>query len=155
MKFEWGLSLKLIMARRLNFGRTFGLKKNKLKRPFPRLYNYYRDKEAMVSDCWDGEEWSINFRRSFGEEEVKEWEALLQELYRYQLGEEGDQVHWKFEKSGLYMTKSMYRLLSFEGVVSKRLQKLRKNKMPMKLKDFLWLAFQNRLETGEALKRKN
>ena len=26
MKFEWGLSLKLIMARRQNFGRTFGLK---------------------------------------------------------------------------------------------------------------------------------
>jgi hypothetical protein len=53
------------------------------------------------------------------------------------------------------MTKSMYRLLSFEGVVSKRLQKLWKNKMPMKLKVFLWLAFQNRLETGEAFKRKN
>ena len=64
-------------------------------------------------------------------------------------------MHWKFEKSGLYTTKSMYRLLPFEGVVSKRLQKLRKNKMPMKLKDFLWLAFQNRLETGEALKGKN
>ena len=62
-------------------------------------------------------------------------------------------MHWKFEKSGLYTTKSMYRLLPFEGVVSKRLQKLRKNKMPMKLKVFLWLALQNRLQTGEALKR--
>ena len=129
--------------------------RQQLKEVFPRLYSCCRDKDAMVSDYWDGEEWSINFRRSFGEEEVKEWEALLQELYRYQLGEEADQVHWKFEKSGLYMTKSMYRLLSFEGVVSKRLQKLWKNKMPMKLKDFLWLAFQNRLETGEALKGKN
>ena len=150
-----GAVFKVNDGKKTKFWENIWIKKTKLKRPFPRLYNYYRDKEAMVSDCWDGEEWSINFRRSFGEEEVKEWEALLQELYRYQLWEEGDQVHWKFEKSGLYTTKSMYRLLPFEGVVSKRLQKLWKNKMPMKLKDFLWLAFQNRLETGEALKGKN
>lgn len=40
----------------------------------------------MVSDCWDGEEWYIDFRWSFGEEEMKEWEDLLGDLDRYQMG---------------------------------------------------------------------
>ena len=49
----------------------------------------------------------------------------------------------------------MYRLLSFNGFKNGRLKKLWKNKMPLKLKVFLWLAFQDRLQTGSALKRKH
>ena len=56
------------------------------------------NKDAMVSDCWDGEDWSVNFRRSFvcvcvwGE--LIELEDLLDELDRHQLGEGEDDVHW-------------------------------------------------------------
>ena len=31
------------------------------------------DREVLVSECWDGAELSIEFRRSFGEEELSEW----------------------------------------------------------------------------------
>lgn len=63
-------------------------------------------------------------------------------------------VKWKLEKSEIYSTKSMYMLLSLRGVTSKRLGKMWKSKIPLKLKVFLWLAFQNHLQSGEALKKK-
>ena len=89
MKFERGAVFKVNNGEKTKFWENIWIKDTKLKEVFPRLYNCCRDKDAMVCDCWDGEEWSINFRRSFGEEEVKEWEALLKELNRYQMGEEG------------------------------------------------------------------
>ena len=49
----------------------------------------------------------------------------------------------------------MYRLLSYTGFNNRRLKKLWKNKMPLKLKVFLWLAFQDRLQTGVVLKKRN
>lgn len=71
------------------------------------------------------------------------------ELDHVQLNEGEDLVKWKLEKSGAYTTKSM--LKDFN---SKQLKKLWKNKMPMKLKVFIWLAFQDKLQTGMALKKR-
>ena len=42
----------------------------------------------------------------------------------------------------------------FRGVLSKRLDKLWKSKLPMKLKIFMWLAMHERLQTGVALTKK-
>ena len=72
MKFEQGAVFKVNNGEKTKFQENIWIKDTKLKEAFPRLYNCFRDKEAMVSDCWDREEWSINLRRSFGEEEVKE-----------------------------------------------------------------------------------
>lgn len=49
----------------------------------------------------------------------------------------------------------MYRYLSFIGVTNARIKKLWQNKMPLKIKVSMWLALQDRLQTGMALKAKN
>jgi len=99
--------------------------------------------------------WNLKFRRSFGVEELREWESLMLKLDPVHLNGVRDSVGWKWEKSGSYTTKSMYRHLSSIVITSKYLKKLWKNKMPMKLKVFLWLGLQNKLQTGEALKKKD
>ena len=38
---------------------------------------------------------------------------------------------------------------SKKGVACNRVKKLRENKMPLKLKVFVWVAFQSKLQTGE------
>lgn len=73
---------------------------------------------------WNGGEWNIEFRRSFEEEELREWQSLIQDLNHLQLDEGKDGISWKLEKAGTYTTKSMYRLLSFGGINNKRLQKI-------------------------------
>ena len=83
-----------------------------LKEAFPKLYDCCDDKEILFHDCWNGEEWNLNFRRSFGLEEMREWENLMLELDHIQLNGDADTVRWKLEKSGSCSTKSMYRQLS-------------------------------------------
>ena len=61
---------------------------------------------------------------------------------------------WSFENSGQYTSKSMYRFLTYRGVVNRRMEKLWHTKLPLKLKIFMWLAIQGRLQTGVALKQK-
>ena len=142
-------------GKKTKFWENIWINDYKLCDKFPRLYASCENKEILVGDCWDNGNWNINFRRTFGHLEVKEWESLMLELANVQIGGDEDKVKWKMEKSGLYSTKSMYRLLSFEGVINKWLQKLWNNRTPTKLKVFLWLLFQNRLQSGEALKKKH
>jgi hypothetical protein len=60
-----------------------------LKLAFPRIYAYFPPKKknlcifteikkALVRECWGGEDWIFDFVRSFGMEEVTEWEWLLE-----------------------------------------------------------------------------
>lgn len=72
-----------------------------------------------------------------------------------QLNESRDKTSWMLEKSRKYTTKSMYRFLLHRGVVNKRMRRLWKNKMPMKVKVFMWLADQNRIQSREALGGRN
>ena len=65
-----------------------------------------------------------------------------------------DKPIWALEKSGKYTTKSMYRFFTFRGELDKRMSKLWKSKLPLKLKIFMWLTLQGRIQTGVALKRK-
>jgi hypothetical protein len=58
------------------------------------------------------------------------------------LNDAQDKMTWALEKSGKYTTKSMYRFLLHRGVVNTRMRRLWKNKMPMKVKVFMWLACQ-------------
>lgn len=67
------------------------------------------------------------------------------------LNDAQDKMTWALEKSGKYTTKSMYRFLLHRGVVNTRMRRLWKNKMPMKVKVFMWLASQNRIQSGELL----
>lgn len=55
----------------------------------------------------------------------------------------------------LKFTKSMYRSMMFMGVINKRMEKLWYNKAPMKIKVFMWMLIQHKLQTGVNMKKKN
>ena len=68
---------------------------------------------------------------------------------------EPDTPIWLLENFGTYTTKSNYRFLSYGGgVTNQRMRRLLASRLPLKLKIFLWLAIQGRLQTGVALKHK-
>jgi hypothetical protein len=65
----------------------------------------------------------------------------------------------KFEKTSSLSTNAHYTADQTSTKLTMRrnstsARKLRKNKMPLKIKIFLWLAFQDRLQTGTELKQK-
>lgn len=88
-----------------------------------------------------------------GQEEREAWTELKLDLNGVQLDiNSGDRVVWSLNKSGVFSVKSLYRFLSFGGVIHTRNQKIWKSKIPLKVKIFLWLAFQDRLQTTSQLK---
>ena len=126
-----------------------------LRLEFPRLYDYCYNKTSLVSDCWVDGEWRIDFRRSLDPSDLTQWDHLLRVLAQTSISDTEDKVRWALEKKGVFSTRSMYHFLSDRGVLNGRMQRLWKSKLPMKIKVFLWLAFQDRLPTGIVLKRRN
>ena len=154
-KFKWGATFKVGNGKNTLFWVDIWIQDKPLYQTFPRLYACCRKKDALVGDYWVNGEWDIGFKRPFGQAELSEWESLMSMLEGAQLSHHIDQVIWRLEKSGDYTTKSMYRLLSFSGLNNRTVKKLWKNRMPLKLKIFLWLAFQDRLQSGATLKKRH
>jgi hypothetical protein len=92
--------------------------------------------------------------KAFGDEDMKEWERLMDSLEDFWLSEEADKFVWLLDKSGNYTTRSMYRRLTFRGADNKRMQKPWKSILPNKIEVFVWLVTQDRLQTGVNLKKK-
>lgn len=59
-----------------------------------------------------------------------------------------DSFCWIFERTGVYTTRSMYRNIMFRGVNNRRMEKLLKSKIPMKIKVFMWMLIQDKLQNG-------
>lgn len=67
-------------GKKAKFWKDTWLQNTALKDKFPRLYSCCRDKQALVADCYDEGEWNPEFRRSFGGEEVAEWNDMSEIL---------------------------------------------------------------------------
>jgi len=98
--------------------------------------------------------WDLDLNRPLDENEYNEWSDIMELLETVQLQDHPDQVKWVYEKSGIFSTRSMYRLMTFRGVTNRRTKRLWGSRLPLKLKVFMWLADQDRLQTGVALKKK-
>jgi hypothetical protein len=122
---------------------------------FPTLYKICDSRRGLVGDCWEGDGWKISFKRHLGDSDFREWERLMDTLDDFRIGEK-DRFVWILHKSKNYSTRKwerlMYRRLTFRGITNKRMIKLWKSKLPNKLKVFVWLAAQDRLQTGVNLK---
>ena len=124
-----------------------------LKNVFPALYWAATKPLASVVENYDlqSHSWDVEFKRSFGFEEMAAWgelQELIQEIF---LSEEEDVVRWSLETKGEYSTKSLYRWLSYQGVSDVQLQRIWKLKVPMKIRIFLWQVIQDRLPTREQI----
>jgi hypothetical protein len=75
-------------------------------------------------------------------------------LFRYKTNEKADGVVWKWEKSGNFSVKSMYKHL-FTNDERDGNKQLWKAKIPLKVKIFMWLTLQDSILTKDnLLKRK-
>ena len=82
---------------------------------FSKLYGYCTNKKTTVDECFDSGEWKLDFYRSLDQNEIAQWDEMLDLLGGTALSDNQDTVRWALEKSGLYTTRSMYRVLSHRG----------------------------------------
>lgn len=119
----------------------------------PRLYNICEDPDVIIADCWD-RDWNIGFRRNLGLEEQEEWNLFLSITHGVSLDDQVDKVVWALEKNKCFTTKSLYRLLTFQGVRCNSSDLIWKANIPLKVKIFLWQMRHDRLQTNACLSRK-
>jgi hypothetical protein len=122
-----------------------------LKVQYPKLYDYSREKQCTVQECWRGGVNGLWNLRSLSLDEVEQWVDLVDLIQQVQLNEMADEVKWNFEKSGAYTTKSMYKFLLHSGVFNMQMEKVWKSKMRLKIKIFMWLTNHKRIQAGEFL----
>jgi hypothetical protein len=99
--------------------------------------------------------WSLSYRRKFGEVEMEEWKVLMSLLENVRLDDSRDMVCWKLERSGKFSTRSMYRFITFAGVIDVEMMEIWSAKIPLKVKIFLWMAWHDRIQTVQQLRRRN
>lgn len=94
----------------------------------------------------------MEFRRALSSEEILQWETMMTTIKDIRITEGADKVKLVLEKSGQYTTRSMYRMLAHRGDINYRMRKIWGCKLPLKLKVFMWLIMQIRLQTSVNLK---
>jgi len=96
----------------------------------------------------------IDFRRSLNDEEMVEWARLVELVNQTTLTEGRDVMKWVLEKRGNYTTRSLYKAMTFGGVKDPVLMRIWRCRIPLKIKFFLWMAFNDRIQAAVQLKKK-
>jgi hypothetical protein len=125
-----------------------------LKIQYPKLYKICHDQEISVQAA-AAMEWNLSYRRRFGDTEMKEWEELMTKLEEVNLTNSDDRVCWKLEQSGKYSTRSLYRFITFAGVIDVQMREIWNAKIPLKVQVFLWMAWHDRIQTVQQLRKRN
>lgn len=152
--FKWGGKSIVNNGRDTSFWEDVWVGEVPLKLLFPKIYEFCRDKKCSVAECWGNNECTMDLKRSLNLEEAAQWEALMDTIKDIQINRGADKVVWVLEKSGIYSTKSMYRMLAHRGVVNYQMRRVWESKLPLKIKIFLWQAIQDRLQTRVNLKER-
>jgi hypothetical protein len=95
----------------------------------------------------------LSFRRNFGIREEAEFEELTDLLALVQLPEVDDSSTWVFERSGTFTTSSLYKELTFTGFSDRWLVCMWKTKLPLKIIIFLCQVINDKIQSGEQLKK--
>jgi hypothetical protein len=97
---------------------------------------------------------NLSFRRRFGDRETLEWEELEECLNSVQLSEEVDTICWALTKNRQFSIASLYKHCASSGVIDVRMEEMWNARIPLKVRNFLWLVFQGRIQTTDNLSRK-
>jgi hypothetical protein len=80
--------------------------------------------------------------------EITEWNELQVLLGEVRMSSEEDEISWGLSELKVFTTNSLYKFLTTGGIRSSLACKIWKCKVPLKIKVFLWQAFQDRVQTA-------
>jgi hypothetical protein len=98
-KFKWRATFKMNNGANVLFWEDVWFRDTPLKIQYLKLYDYSREKQCTVQECWKGGvEWIVDFRRSLSLGEAEQWVELVDLIHQVQPNEMPDKVKWNFEK---------------------------------------------------------
>ena len=97
---------------------------------------------------------TVKFRRQFDYITLSEWNSILHFISSFSFTHSYDRLAWKWEVSGFFSVRSIYRILNFRGVCFPNPMIWWQLPLPYKIQIFMWLLARNRILTKHNLCRK-
>jgi hypothetical protein len=148
--FKLGAKFHLGSGERVLFWTDWWQGEGPLAIRFPRLFDICSCKTILVAQALPVSPATLQFRRSFGPEELEAWELLLHELLQAQLTTDVDQVKWALEPGGKFFVSSLYRKIN-QGPSLPREKLIWKAKLPLKIKIFLWQMAKGKMPANDQI----
>lgn len=145
-----GSSFKVGSGEKIRFWDDVWWQNCPLKIQVPNIYNICDQQDVISEVCRDGQ-WNLTFRRNFGELEITEWEQMLLIQSNLVLTTDKDEFIWALERNKKFITKSMYHALTCRGVIDLRMMDIWKAPIPSKIKHFMWLVVNDRIQSADQL----
>jgi hypothetical protein len=125
-----------------------------LKDRFPEIYDICIEQSVTVADA-AAMNWSFfSFRRWMTPDIALQIHGLTHIMAQTTLNNDPDKPFWKWTKVGNFSMKSVYDHLCGSGM-DRTFKNLSKNKIPLKIKIWLWMIWHNAIATKDNLLKRN
>ena len=152
--FQRGRVIQVISGRQTRFWQDCWVGECPLKTLFPNIFSIALHPDLDVCQAFSEGQWHVLFRRQLQGIYRLEWEQLQELLMDVHLGVGRDKMIWALEQSRKYTSGSLYRAITFGGVRDQQLMNVWKCNIPLKVKNFIWMAAHDRIQSGVQLKKK-
>lgn len=121
---------------------------------YPELYDICSNPNILLKEVIQSQGESVSFKRQFDEIMHTEWGDILQFISSMSFTHASDKLAWKWEMSGVFSVKSLYRFLNFGGVKVSHALLWWQIPVPHKIKVFMWLMTKNKILTKSNLRKR-
>ena len=95
------------------------------------------EKTSTIADLWDGNELKCTFRRTVGPALSRMWLEVVQIASTIEFSDNEDSLIWQFTSDGVYTSQSLYKIVSFRGVIPTFVPNIWELRIPTKVHFFL------------------
>jgi hypothetical protein len=152
--FKWGAVNTVNNGEGTFFWKDTWLGEVPLEIKYPRFFDICKDKDVLVNECYDEEDWSMEFQRPLLAEDLNMWEELQADLQEQVLRPERDVVLWSLDSSKNFTVNSLYKFRTDGGVRNNVLKTIWKCGLPLKIKIFLWQLYNRKVQAATVLKER-
>lgn len=112
---------------------------------FPQLYLKCVNQDILLTDVLNSQGHNVVFNDVLDGVELSEWNNLLFLLSQISFTHSVDQLAWRWDTTGLFSVKSLYKFLNHRGIVHAHAMLWWNLPLPPKIRIFMWLTFHNRI----------
>ena len=146
-----GRGIKLRDGSIIRFWKDACLDGDSLMNLFPELYDICQEMDITFKQAAH-KNFDI-FRRRLSPGMIEHWNYIVNSAHNINLSVDSDVIFWKWTKSGMFTTKSVYEYLERDSF-GPNYKWIWKAKIPLKIKIFLWQVMQDAILTRDNMKKR-
>ncbi len=156
--FKCGTSYSIGKGSKVDWWDDIWCGQTPLRTAFYLVYEKVRSKTVRVRDCWGRRGWKWSkILKGFVPAGTAEREMVTQlrsATQAFHIGNDNDEIRWRWATSEVFSVKSVYTFLQDGGVSGSRFGQVWSTRIPLKVKIFLWLVLKKRVLTADNMAKR-